>query len=280
MDDSNFTAGVGPHEGVEYRLTDDLTIQPGTECDRVWLSFGGDPALKDACATRLKEVADADLLHASYPSCWLVGAPNRFEIVVGAPAALGDLLDAVHTLLRFGFDESSDAVARTTARARLLEIVEAMPVGADLRRIVPDVLHEFVYSSKWAITPHFTGPAAELVAKLKGLHELERRGANIPEIRWHFLRQDAVRLKKADTRSVLTAELEALAYTLAYPQTYWLVGDVIHALLMMKSQRAERLFLELCPAKRDDLMQFVSEGRARFGSEVACSLLQKLRAML
>ncbi|MFC0693905.1 thioredoxin family protein [Paraburkholderia humisilvae] len=225
--------------GLNVR-TNYSTAQRVTESDRIWLSFAGDPAVKEVCIARLRTKTEKEV---SPPSDCLAGGPDQFEIVIGAPTALGSLLDAV-------------------PRTRLMEIVEAMPVGADLRQVTPDVLYEFVYASEWAVMPGLTGPGAELATEIMMLHKREREGLTIPADAWDAIRRSAVHLRQAETQSIPKADmLEALAW----PQYDWPVNDVLHGMRILCGVRS---FPELTEALGEEIRRAHIEDSERLDSEL------------
>ena len=176
------------------------TVRP----EKNWNSFGGDATVKAAGLARLREGPEEE---EYLPSARLAGDEEQFEAIVGVPAALGDLLDRLYWI-QSHTDEQ-------IAPAQTLEIVDAMPVGADLGTVAAKVLYDLLYLSPWEITQHFAnGVASNLSTQIKMLHRREHLGERVASADWDALQREAVLLTGSGLDSRKSAELERLAVSL------------------------------------------------------------------
>lgn len=169
-----------------------------------WNSFGGDATVKAAGLARLRECTEEEEYQ---PSTRLAGDEEQFEAIVGVPVALGDLLGMLYWI-ESNTDEQS-------ARAQTLEIVDAMPVGADLGGVAAKVLYDLLYISPWEITQYFAnGVASNLSMQIKMLHQREHAGERVALADWEALQREAVLLIGSGLDSRKSVELERLAVSL------------------------------------------------------------------
>lgn len=172
--------------------------------DEKWNSFGGDVAVKKAGIARLRDCSQEE---AYQPSRQLAGDEAQFEAIVGVPMALGDLLGMLYWL-----QSQND---EKTARAQTLEIVDAMPVGANLGAVTAKVLYDLLYLSPWAISQYRQNDVARtLNRKIEMLHQRQHAGASVMESDWEALQREAVLATGSGLGSSESEELEHLAVPL------------------------------------------------------------------
>lgn len=176
------------------------TVRP----EKKWNSFGGDATVKAAGLARLRECTEEE----EYPpSARLFGDEEQFEAIAGVPAALGGLLDTLYWIQSHTNEQS--------ARAQTLEIVDAMPVGADLGTVAAKVMYDLLYISPWEITQYFAnGVASSLSMEIKMLHQREHVGECVASADWEVLQSKAVLLTGTGLDTGKSQELEALAVSL------------------------------------------------------------------
>lgn len=113
------------------------------------------------------------------PAEILVG-DQSFEAAVGMPEVVGDLLDFV-----VAFRKPGERGARVVDMARVVGIVEDLPVGSNIGPVVASTVHDLMYVSPWAIPRYFDRQGgADLIEKLAILHEKEIAGQAVPEKEW------------------------------------------------------------------------------------------------
>ncbi|SAJ97507.1 Thioredoxin [Burkholderia multivorans] len=167
-----------------------------------WLSFRGDPSVKAAAIARWRDI---DLESYPRPTFCLAGEDETFESVVGAPEQLGDLLNNVWWL-------QSDNTENHQIHQQLLELMEAIPVGADLSDVASDTLYALIYHSPWEITQYVSeGATSNLMARIKALHNNERVGDVTPPNTWTALQREAVLLVDQGCDESTSEMLESLA---------------------------------------------------------------------
>ncbi|KVT81253.1 hypothetical protein WT25_16300 [Burkholderia territorii] len=193
----------------------DASAQP-----RVWHSFGGDPNLKARCIARLRDAQHEKRL---LPSELLAGGKDQFEAVIGAPAQLGNLIDAGPRLIVVGNPQAVED-ARATARA----LAEALPVGIDLHAVSTGILFDLVYRSEWEIMQSFdAGAGLDLMTRIRALHVREISGDSIEPADWLVLQCEAVMLGGHPDIDDMSKMLEMLARPLAEWAALRVVGMVI-----------------------------------------------------
>ncbi|RWA55967.1 hypothetical protein AU476_05140 [Cupriavidus sp. UYMSc13B] len=112
-------------------------------------------------------------------------------------------------MIRSGDDEK-------TARLQALEIVEAMPVGADLSTIAAEVLYDLLYTSPWEITQHFSSDVgSDLIRQIKVLHQREHVGECVASTEWEALQRKAVLLSGYGLDPRQSVPIEELAVSLS-----------------------------------------------------------------
>ncbi|MGY2488424.1 thioredoxin family protein [Cupriavidus sp. CP313] len=172
--------------------------------EKNWNSFGGDATVKAAGLARLREGPEEE---EYLPSARLSGDEEQFEAIVGVPAALGDLLDRLYWIQSHADEQ--------IAPAQTLEIVNAMPVGADLGTVAAKVQYDLLYISPWEITQYFAnGVASKLSMQIKMLHQREHVGERVASADWEALQREAVLLTGSGLDASKSAVLERLAVSL------------------------------------------------------------------
>ncbi|MGO4155565.1 thioredoxin family protein [Cupriavidus sp. YAF13] len=169
-----------------------------------WNSFGGDATVKAAGLARLRECTEEE---EYLPSARLSRDEEQFEAIVDVPAALGDLLDTLYWI-QSHTDEK-------IAPAQTLEIVDAMPVGADLGTVAAKALYHLLYTSPWEITQYFANGIASIPSmQIKMRHQREHVGERVALADWEALQRETVLLTGSGLDSRMSVELERLAVSL------------------------------------------------------------------
>ncbi|WDD92097.1 thioredoxin domain-containing protein [Burkholderia sp. FERM BP-3421] len=171
---------------------------------KTWCSFDGDKTVKAAAIERLHQ----DVQEERYqPSVRIAGEQQTFETTVGAPAALGELIDMLFAGLG---DNKGEATA--DAHAWLFDLVEAMPVGVDLGMVTSDTLYELIHESPWAVAPYFAGGVkGDLIARIRTLHERERAREAVASADWELLRREVILSAGAEFDDETSRTIEVLS---------------------------------------------------------------------
>lgn len=142
-----------------------------------WSAFNGDANLKAVSVASLEQIT-AD--QRTLPSSQLADSAEQFESVLGMPAAIGSLLDA---LWHLNYDHTAQSFEQM--RATVLELLQAIPVGADLGDVPRDLAYAATYVSDWAITGYADSDAAKAaVAAIRGNHDQEMQGVPVSPAAW------------------------------------------------------------------------------------------------
>ncbi|WP_321912671.1 thioredoxin family protein [Burkholderia cepacia] len=186
-----------PHEGNHAQV---LAITP-----KQWASFGGNATVKAAALMRLREHATDKRYQ---PSVSLAG-DESFEVIVGAPASLGRLIDMLYEL-QSSYNDRQDGFAQ----ASIVALVDTMPVGIDSSTIVAGTLFDLLYTSQWAVAQYFPKDALGLLARIRTLHQREQTGESIAPSEWETLQREAVLLSALEVDTDASSNLETLASSL------------------------------------------------------------------
>ncbi|WP_186042426.1 thioredoxin family protein [Burkholderia gladioli] len=205
-DEPGLVVPVRTDAGVE------VPVQPAIRSQASRRSFGGSEAVKAGCVARWRE---APPTARSRPLLVLPGERDaeRFEATVGAPVSLGLLLGALWDLIA-AVDAPFEENPR--AHARMLEWIEALPVGVDLGGVTAAVLHDLICTSSWRMTRYFDGAARELASRIETLHARENAGEPIAVSEREALQREAVLLVcvGGEQEERISERLESLADSL------------------------------------------------------------------
>ncbi len=196
-------------EGLGLALPVPASTQSGNAraegvLSKTWRSFDGDEAVKLAAVERLHQDVPGERYR---PSARIAGEQQTFEAIVGAPAALGELIDML--FLTLGGDGKETAA---DARAWLFDLIEAMPIGVDLGMATSDTLYELIHESPWAVAPYFaSGAKGDLIARIRTLHKRERAREAVASADWELVRREAILNAGAEFDSETSEMLEALS---------------------------------------------------------------------
>ncbi|RKP57614.1 thioredoxin family protein [Pararobbsia silviterrae] len=176
---------------------------------RVWSSFGGRAALRDACVARIAAIADTGRVRLA---AQLADTPEQIEDELGIPLAYTTLLDAVWHLRRASNIEPHERI-----REHVANLIAAIPLDVDLFALTRHLQFDFLYRSKWAIAPHFDDvDVLSVLADIHAAHRRELDGETIATAEWDAIRKRAVLLAGIDgTRAAESRRLETLAHPLA-----------------------------------------------------------------
>ncbi|TDV02940.1 thioredoxin family protein [Paraburkholderia caballeronis] len=193
--------------GAAVREPARANARPAEASRSTWRSFGGDAAAKAACLERLRDGAP----NGYHPSALMAGEGHAFEAAVGAPEKLGQLLDMLYWI-----QSGRDPLATDSTKQQVLELVDAMPVGADLGPVADDVLYELGFASRWEITQYFANPQSRaLVDQIAAAHRLAHSGEAVEVSEWAALQRRAVLLVDHGCDADVSQAVESFAAPIA-----------------------------------------------------------------
>lgn len=145
-----------------------------------WISFAADPGQKARCLARLHE---ARLGPDNQPSDCVAGGKYRFSEELGMPEMLAVVIDVLCWLRQ--------SEGKISACEQAMELIEAIPVGADLGAVPHRFAHWLLHDPQWGIDRYcYMDPLKTFSARIKALHDRERAGQVIDEAEWQALEQD------------------------------------------------------------------------------------------
>ena len=160
-------------------------------------SFAGDVAVKAAALHRLAE----DVIPRRVkPSDVIGGEKGQFQASLGLPEGLGQLIDLLFQTVAKDKDEQPD-------RAPIIRLFEAIPVGADLRSVLPATVHWLVYDAQWGVGRHLQDEVGKaLFARMTALHDKDLSADTDADAQalasWQRLARDVVSYVDASRRAL------------------------------------------------------------------------------
>ncbi len=171
-----------------------------------WISFAADPAQKERCLARLR---GAELGPDNQPSDCAAGGKQRFSDELGMPETLAVVIDVLCWLRQ--------SEGKISARKQAIDLIEAIPVGADLGTVSQRYAHWLLHDAQWGIAQYCTTePLRSLSARLRALHDKELAGLAIDDSEWPAFEQ----VTSTDTGAADAADdqhMEDLLASLAVP---------------------------------------------------------------
>lgn len=203
-----------------------------------YCAFHGDPALKAAMVDRVRaRWAQGQVFPLSYLKWRTDGGmvslsgtlaqtqlPEQFIERTGVPVELATLCEGlVYSGVEFSEDKSAPlGLAMRGGEAIMafaMEWLDAIPVGADLRAVVPRFMHGFlasVLAPDFAMAAHVSPAVRACAGRILGLWEREMSGVQVAPKEWRGVRADALRASE-DNSDPWGYALSELVESLAWP---------------------------------------------------------------